>query len=92
MRRMLGGQFKSIIKGKRGYNVQRRVGPSNNCRTKNWQDFLLEDDNKPFHYLSNCSVSCKLRNNNHRLRSVVARVECVNTLERTLHFTGEAQS
>ena len=31
----------------------------------------------------------QLRSNNHRLRSGVARWECDNTLERTLHFTGE---
>ena len=31
----------------------------------------------------------QLRNNNHRLRSDVARGECDITLERTLHFTGE---
>ena len=36
---------------------------------------------------------CQLRNNNHRLRSGVARGECDNTLEGTLNFTGEeAQS
>ena len=32
---------------------------------------------------------CQLRNNNHRLIIGVARGECDNTLERTLHFTGE---
>ena len=31
---------------------------------------------------------CQLRDNNHRLRSGVARGECDNTLERTLHITG----
>ena len=31
---------------------------------------------------------CQLRNNNHILRSGVARGECDNTLERTLHFMG----
>ena len=29
------------------------------------------------------------KKNNHRLRSGVARGECDNTLERTLHFRGE---
>ena len=32
---------------------------------------------------------CQLRNNNHRLRTGVARGECDNTIERTLHFRGE---
>ena len=32
---------------------------------------------------------CQLRNNNLSSRSGVARGECDNTVERTLHFTGE---
>ena len=35
-----GGQFQSIKKGKQGNDIHRQVGPLNNCRTKNWQDFL----------------------------------------------------
>ena len=35
---------------------------------------------------------CKIRNNNHRLRSGVAREECDNTIERTLHFRGGRRS
>ena len=57
MQHILGGQFKSINKGKRGNDIHWRVGPSNNCVPKNWQDFLWEDDNKLLHYLSNCCVS-----------------------------------
>ena len=72
VRHMLGGQFRSKTREKWGNDNHRRVGPSGNCRTKKWQGFLWEDDNKLFHYLSNCCVSghkiCQLRNNNHRLR------------------------
>ena len=34
MQHMLGGQFRSKTKEKRGNNNHQRVGPSGNCRTK----------------------------------------------------------
>ena len=79
---MLSEQFKIVNKGKRGDDTHRWVVPSNNCHTEKLARFLVRTL-VPGHKIG------QLRNNNHRLRSSVAGGECDNTLERTLHFTGE---
>ena len=38
---VLGGQFESINKGKKGNDIHQRVGPSNNCCTEKLARFLV---------------------------------------------------
>ena len=89
MRHMLGRQFKGINNGKStGGSVHQitvvpKIGKIS-CE-KMTINYIISFPTVVFpgHKI------CKLRNNNHRLRSGAARRECDNTLERTLHFTGE---
>ena len=91
---MLGEQFKSINKGK----TRRRHPPMGrsillllyrktgniSCEKMTIIYFIIfQTAVFPGHMIH------QLKNNNHRLRSGVAWGECDNTLERTLHFTGE---
>ena len=57
VRHRLGRQFKSINKGKTWKRHPPAVVHQITVVPKNWQDFLW-DDNKLFHYLSNCCFSC----------------------------------
>ena len=73
--------LKASFRAKRGDNIHRWVGPSNNCQTERLARFLVNY----FIIFPTAALD-----NNHRLRSGGTRGECDNTLERTLHFTGEA--
>ena len=94
MRNMLGGQFKSINKGKTSrrhppagrsikYLSYRKTGKISFEKMTTNYFIIFPTAVFPGHKL------CLVRNNNHRLRSGVARGECDNTLERTQHFVGE---
>ena len=71
----VGRGLKASIREKRGHDIQLRVGPSNNCHTEKLARFLVTIDYSitfptavfPGHKI------CQLINNNHRLRSGVAR-------------------
>ena len=91
---MLGQQFKSINKGK----MRRRHPPAGRSIQKlSYQKIgNISCEKMTIIYFNIFQIAvfpghkiCQLRNNNHRLRSGVARGECDNTLKRTLHFTGE---
>ena len=76
MRHMLGGQFKSNKREKRENDIHWRVGPLNNCRTKK----LARCEEMTMNYFIIFPTAlfpghkiCQLRNDNHRLRSGVAR-------------------
>ena len=93
MRDMLGRQFESINKGKTRRRHPLAGRSINNCRTEKTGKISCEITINYFIiFLTAVFLGhkiCQLRNNNHRLRSGVARGDCDNTLERTLHFTGE---
>ena len=91
---MLGGQFTSINKGKEetkptcGSAHQITVIPKTSkisCEKMTINYFTIFSTAA---FLGH-KICQQLRNNNHRLRSGVARGECDNTLERTLYFSGE---
>ena len=71
--------LKASTREKQGDDIHLSVGSSNNCHTeKNWQDFPCEKMTINYIIILPTAVFpghkiCQLRNNNHRLRSGVAR-------------------